>query len=33
MKILVLTNHLSIFGGSEVVSLEIADVFRELVAL
>ncbi len=30
MKILVLTNHLSIFGGSEVVSLEIADVFSRI---
>ncbi|MFI3905702.1 glycosyltransferase family 4 protein [Ochrobactrum sp. S1502_03] len=30
MKILVLTNHLAIFGGSEVVSLEVAEVFSSI---
>lgn len=30
MKILILTNHLSVFGGSEVVSVEVADAFSKL---
>ncbi|GLU26087.1 hypothetical protein [Brucella sp. NBRC 12950] len=30
MKILVLTNHLSAFGGSEIVAVEVADVFSRI---
>ncbi|KAB2677847.1 hypothetical protein [Brucella pseudintermedia] len=30
MKILVLTNHLAVFGGSEIVSLEVAEAFSNM---
>lgn len=30
MKILVLTNHLALFGGSEIVTLEVAEVFSKI---
>lgn len=30
MKILILTNHLAVFGGSEIVALEVADVFSQI---